>query len=112
MEPPTKVTGKSKSLSSSTSSNSKIAANAEEKIKDKVKGEKRKKDETANKNAKTSDNKYSSDFLRQKLRDYFHHTDFKSTLQKDAIKEIMRGTTRRSKLFSGSLELKFKMKTL
>lgn len=37
---------------------------------------------------------YSSDFLRQKLREYFNHSDFKSTLQKDAIKEIMRGNYR------------------
>lgn len=37
------------------------------------------------------DDKYSSEFLRQKLRQYFHHSDFKSTLQKDAIKEIMKG---------------------
>lgn len=34
---------------------------------------------------------YSSEFLRQKLHEFFNHTDFKSTLQKDAIKEIMRG---------------------
>lgn len=34
---------------------------------------------------------YSSDFLRQKLLEHFGHKDFKSTLQKEAIKEIMKG---------------------
>lgn len=33
----------------------------------------------------------SSDFLRKKLLEYFKHSDFKSNLQKDAIKEITRG---------------------
>lgn len=39
-------------------------------------------------NAKTE---ITSDFLRAKLKEYFHHKDFKSTLQKDAIKEIIKG---------------------
>lgn len=34
---------------------------------------------------------YSSDFLRKKLLEHFKHSDFKSTLQKEAIQEIMRG---------------------
>lgn len=34
---------------------------------------------------------FSSDFLRKKLKEHFNHSDFKSSLQKDAIKEIMKG---------------------
>lgn len=77
MDPPTKSTGQTKSWTSSKSTNVHT--------KDKVKNEKPQNDATA------SDSKYSSEFLRQKLREYFHHTDFKSTLQKDAIKEVVRG---------------------
>lgn len=51
---------------------------------------KAKKDEK-DKVKKPDDDKYSSEFLRQKVREHFHHSDFKSSLQKDAIKEIMRG---------------------
>lgn len=43
------------------------------------------------KDDKVAKDEYSSDFLRQKLRELFKHSDFKSNLQKDAIKEIVRG---------------------
>lgn len=33
----------------------------------------------------------SSEVLRNKLREFFKHSDFKSSLQKDAIKEVLRG---------------------
>lgn len=65
MEEPPKSTSKTKS--SSSSSSSKIKKDDKEKV------------------------EYSSEFLRTKLREFFNHSDFKSTLQKDAIKEIMRG---------------------
>lgn len=68
MDEPSKSSGKSKSTSSSSSS-------------------KLKKDEK-----RSNGDTFSSDFLRQKLKEYFKHSDFKSSLQKDAIKEIMRGT--------------------
>lgn len=65
MEEPSKFTSKTKSSKSSSSSKAKKDGKEKE--------------------------EYSSEFLRQKLREFFNHTDFKSTLQKDAIKEIMRG---------------------
>lgn len=87
MDPPVKSTGQTKSWTSSKPTN------------DKVNSEKGKKDVKPHKEATASDSKYTSEFLRQKLREYFHHTDFKSTLQKDAIKEIMRGTNIKRNLF-------------
>lgn len=54
-------------------------------------GSSKTKNDEKNKVKKPNDDKYSSEFLRQKLREHFHHSDFKSNLQKDAIKEIMRG---------------------
>lgn len=66
MDEPKKST-KSKNKTKSSSSSSKTAKDGKEK------------------------EEYSSEFLRQKLREFFNHSDFKSTLQKDAIKEIMRG---------------------
>lgn len=39
-------------------------------------------------NAKTE---ITSDYLRAKLKEFFHHKDFKNSLQKDAIKEIVKG---------------------
>lgn len=89
MDTPMQSTGQTKSW---TSSKPKTTSNEHTKSKAKVKDEK--KDEKSQKDAKASDSKYSSEFLRQKLREHFHHTDFKSTLQKDAIKEIMRGIKR------------------
>lgn len=92
MDPPVKSTGQTKSWTSSKPTN------------DKVKSEKERKDAKPHKEATASDSKYigkyTSEFLRQKLREHFHHTDFKSTLQKDAIKEIMRGTNLKGHLFS------------
>lgn len=87
MDPPVKSTGQTKSWTSSKPTN------------DKVKGEKEKKDVKPHREATASDSKYTSEYLRQKLREHFHHTDFKSTLQKDAIKEIMRGTNRKQQNF-------------
>ncbi|XP_031625684.1 ATP-dependent DNA helicase Q-like 3 [Contarinia nasturtii] len=66
MDEPLKSSAKSKSSSSSSS--------------------KQKKDEKTSK-----EDIYTSDFLRKKLKVYFNHSDFKSSLQKDAIREIMRG---------------------
>lgn len=85
MDPSTKST---KTKSSSSSKVKKDEKHKDEKTKkdDKRKEDKLKKDD------KHKDEPYSSDFLRQKLREYFNHSDFKSTLQKDAIKEIMKGT--------------------
>lgn len=94
MDPPVKLTGQTKSWTSSKSTN------------DKVKGEKEKKDVKPHKAATASDSKYTSEFLRQKLREHFHHTDFKSTLQKDAIKEIMQGMRNRWHLFFFYIVLK------
>lgn len=85
MEPPIKSTGQSKSWTSSRSSSTDGSE------KGKAKGKDGKPDEKPQKVAKASDSKYSSEVLRQKLREHFHHTDFKNTLQKEAIKEIMRG---------------------
>lgn len=66
MEEPSKSSSKTKSSSSSSSSKSKKDGKEKE--------------------------EYSSEFLRGKLREFFNHPDFKSTLQKESIKEIMRGT--------------------
>lgn len=33
----------------------------------------------------------TSDYCRKKLREHFKHKDFKSNLQKDAIKKILKG---------------------
>lgn len=51
----------------------------------------RKKEKSKSDNAKKDNSEYSSEKLREKLNEYFSHKDFKSTLQKDAIKEILRG---------------------
>lgn len=102
MDPPTKSTGQTKSW---TSSKPKTTSN--DHTKEKAKGKDEKKDEKPQKDAKASDSKYSSEFLRQKLREQFHHTDFKSTLQKDAIKEIMRGINRMRNLSLNLCDLKF-----
>lgn len=86
MDPTVKSTGQTKSwTSSSSSSKPKTGTGTRDHTKDKTKSEDKKKDATA------SDSKYTSEFLREKLREHFPHPDFKSTLQKDAIKEIMRG---------------------
>lgn len=87
MDPAIKSTGQTKSWTSS----SKLKTGMNHHTKDKTKSGDKKKDEKSQKD----DSKFTSDFLRQKLREYFHHTDFKSTLQKEAIKEIMRGIKRR-----------------
>lgn len=52
-----------------------------------------KKSNSKSHNAKKDSNEYSSEKLRQKLKEHFNHKDFKSTLQKDAIKELLRGET-------------------
>lgn len=90
MDPPVKSTGQSKLWTSS-----KPKTTSSEHTKDKAKGKDVKTNEKPQKDAKASDSKYSSEFLRQKLQEHFHHKDFKSTLQKDAIKEIMRGINKR-----------------
>lgn len=50
-------------------------------------------------NAKKDRSEYSSEMLRAKLSEHFNHKDFKSTLQKDAIKEILKGETKNENLF-------------
>lgn len=87
MDPSKKSTSQSKSWTSSSNSKSATGASAKVKSKD-LDGNK---DGKSQKDAKASDSKYSSEYLRQKVREHFHHTDFKSTLQKEAIKEVMRG---------------------
>lgn len=95
MDPVSKSTGQTKSWTTTvTTTKSKTTTDAH--MKEKPKSEDRRKHEKSQKDARTDTySKYSSEFLRQKLREYFHHTDFKSTLQKEAIKEIMQGTKRR-----------------
>lgn len=85
MESTTKSVNKTKSSSSSKAKKDEQSQNENTKKENKQKNTNVKKDQ------KSIDEKFSSDFLRQKLREYFNHLDFKSTLQKDAIKEIMRG---------------------
>lgn len=68
MDEPKKSSSKIKSSTSSTSSNA---------FKSKKDGKEKE--------------EYSSEFLRVKLREIFNHSDFKSNLQKDAIKEILKG---------------------
>lgn len=80
MEVPTESNSKKKSSSSLKSSK-----DEKHKTKSSTKDEKRR-DVKPKK-----DDQYSSEFLRQKLREYFKHSDFKSNLQKDAIKEVMKG---------------------
>lgn len=53
----------------------------------------RKKETSKSHNVKKDSSEYSSEKLREKLKEHFNHKDFKSTLQKDAIKEILRGET-------------------
>lgn len=87
MDSSKKSIGQSNSRTSSSSSKSTTG----EAAKVKSKSTDRKRDGKSQKDAKASDSKYSSENLRQKLREHFQHKDFKSTLQKEAIKEIMRG---------------------
>lgn len=56
-----------------------------------------KKEKSKSHNAKKDSSEYSSEKLREKLKEHFNHKDFKSTLQKDAIKEILRGETQKLK---------------
>lgn len=43
---------------------------------------------------------FSTEFLRSKLKAFFKHKDFKSNLQKDAIKAVLkRMTCKKQKLF-------------
>lgn len=51
------------------------------------------KEKSKSHNAKKDSSEYSSEKLREKLKEHFNHKDFKSTLQKDVIKEILRGET-------------------
>lgn len=41
--------------------------------------------------SKSSKDEITSDYCRSKLRQYFNHKDFKNSLQKDAIKAILKG---------------------